>query len=271
MRYARSRWAVVVAGLVLAVPFVGGDAAAGGSSSHGVILANNLNSAWSIEHSRIGADFDLLGTPVFARGVARRSMGTIDDETVLLMPFDDFFGKDPTQGTVSVWLKKRMVASIPYETPLNGVFGMQPYEFQDAWCIDNPLKNPDPRSDSCTNYAINGQWGDGVSGPAGLYMEIVDRDGNYHQIVDSAFNTAAVPVGKWVHVKFVWDLDGICGGHDVMRITRNGKIVARSTEHIAGILDLPTPVAFGGSHATSRFDGPSLLYDELMVFERAMR
>lgn len=271
MRYARSRWVAVVAGLVLAAPFVGGEAAAGGAAGHGVVLANHLNSTWSLEHSRIGADFDVLGTPVFRPGVARRSMGTIDDETVLLMPFDDFFGKDPTQGTVSVWLKKRMVASVPYETPLNGVFGMQPYEFQDQWCAENPLKNPEPRSDSCTNYAINGQWGDGVSGAAGLYFEIVDGDGVYHTIVDSAFNTAAVPVGRWVHVKFVWDLDGICGGHDVMRIIRDGTVVASSTDTIEDILDLPTPVAFGGSHATSRFDGPSLLFDELMVLDRATR
>ncbi len=271
MKYGLARWAAVVAVLVLAVPFGGGDAAAGGVTRPRVVLANHLNSVGSIEHSWKGADFDLIGTPVFRRGVVGRSMGTIDDETVLLMPSKDFFGKDPTQGTVSVWLKKRMVASIPYETPFNGVFGTQPYDTQDQWCAEYPLKNPGPRSDSCTNYAISALWGDGVSGPAGLYMEIVDSEETYHQIVDPAFNTTAVPVGKWVHLKFVWDLGGICGSSDVMRIVRDGKIVARSSEPISSIRELPTPVAFGGSHATYRFDGPSLLYDELVVYQRAMR
>lgn len=271
MKDSRARWAAVLALVVLAVPLGGGDAAAGSATGRRVVLANHLASEWSIEHSTIGADFDLLGTPVFRRGVVGRSMGTIDDETVLLMPFEDFFGEDPTQGTVSVWLKKRMVAAIPYETPLNGVFGTQPYDTQDMWCLDNPLKNPEPRSDSCTNYAISGLWGDGLTGPAGLSMEIVDGEGTPHQIVDGAFNTAAVPVGRWVQVRFVWDLDGICGTTDVMRIVRDGTVVARSSEPISSILDLPTPVAFGGSHATDRFDGPSLLYDELVVFDRAMR
>ena len=80
-----------------------------------------------------------------------------------------------------------------------------------------------------------------------------------------------MPLRTWVHVMFVWDIDGIGTSCDTLRIYRNGAVVARYSEPIGSILDLPTPVAFAGSHATYRQTGPSLLYDELMVFGAALR
>jgi hypothetical protein len=249
-----------------ALPLVGGQAAATTDTMR-PRLWNTFDSVAATADSAIGPDFTVLGDPVHWSGVSGRSIGTVDDETVLLMSARKFFGWDNTEGTVSVFLKKRMVASIPYETPFNGVFGAQPYDFQDAWCA-TALKNPG--SDSCTNYAIAALWGDGLSGPAGLYFQVVDADGVSHVAVDRAFNTTKVPVRTWVHVKFVWDLDGIGCSPDRLRIYRDGRIVARYSEPIDSVLSLPTPVAFAGSHATYRNTGPSLMYDELMVFDRAL-
>ena len=267
----RLRAFVVAISVALAVPLLGGGSAvAGGAPEPRVVLANHLNGPWSTTHSFVGADFDVIGTPVYRPGVLGRSIGVVDDESLLLMSSDDFFGADRSQGTVSVWLKKNMVSSVPYVTPLAGVFGEQPYDFQDAWCSSAAVHNPAPRADSCTNYGLTAAWGDGVSGPAGLFMVINDSSGTPHRAVDPAFNTSAVPVGRWVKVTFVWDLDGIRGSADTMRIYRGCRLVASYAAPIPDIVDLPTPVSFAGSHATDRLDRPALLLDELVVLDRAV-
>lgn len=268
---SRLRALVIVSAIALAAPLTGaGSAVAGGAPEQRVVLANHLNGTWSVTHSAVGAGFEIVGTPVFRPGVLGRSIGVVDDESLLLMSSDDFFGADRSQGTVSVWLKKTMVSSVPYVTPLAGVFGEQPYDFQDAWCLGAAVHNPAPRADSCTNYGLSAAWGDGVSGPAGLFLVINDSSGTPHRAVDPAFNTSAVPVGRWVKVTFVWDLDGIRGSADTMRIYRGCRLVASNADPIPDIVELPTPVAFAGSHATGRLDRPALLLDELVVLDRAV-
>jgi hypothetical protein len=263
MRVRRLRGALLGLGVVVLLVGQSVGAVAGPQ----VVLWNHLNGPWSVRHSVVGEDFRILGSPVFRDGVSGRAIGVVDDESLLLMPRGDFFGESASQGTVSLFLKKRMPRSVPYQTPLAGVFGAQPYDFQDAWCQDAP-KNPG--SDSCTNYAVAALWGDGLSGPAGLYLQVVESDGTVHQIVDRAFNTKGVPVGTWIQATFVWDIDGIGRSADTMRIYRNGGPVASTTEPIADVVDLPTPVAFAGGHAASRLDGPALLMDELIVLDRAV-
>lgn len=251
---------LAVLALLLAQP-------AGAADGPTVVLWNRLNNRWSVQHSVVGADFQILGTPVFRAGASGKAIGAMDDESLLLMPSRQFFGADKTQGTVSVFLQKKMVASIPYETPYAGIFGAQAYDFQDAWC-QSAVKNPG--SDSCTNYGVEALWGDGVSGPAGLYLSVVDSAGTWHQAIDGAFNTTAVPVGTWVNVQFVWDIRGINGTRDTIRIYRDGKVVARYSKPIADVIELPTPVAVAGMHAAYRLNRPALLVDELMVFDRAV-
>jgi hypothetical protein len=271
---------VVVAGLVALAVTVGsapgGAAASGDAGVHeratgarSVVVWNHLDGPWSVRHSVVGAGFDVVGTPVFRRGKWGRSVGLADDESLLLMSQRNFFGADRRQGTVSMFVKKRMVASVPYVTPFVGVFGQKPYDFQTEWCATNPLKNPN--GVSCTNYAIGALWGDGLSGPAGLYFEVHDADDvTVHRAVDPAFNTTAVPAFRWVHLLFVWDLDGIKGSADRMRLYRDGRLVARNTDPIDGVLSLPTPVSLDGTHATSRLTGPALLVDEVAVLHRAV-
>jgi hypothetical protein len=236
-------------------------------AAHGptVVLWNHLNNRWSVQHSVVGADFHIVGMPVFRKGVSGKAIGVIDDESLLLMPAQKFFGADKTQGTVSVFLQKRMVASVPYETPFNGIFGTQPYDFQDAWCQN-------PSGEKCTNAAISAVWGSGSGSldPSGLWLQVIDTAGTVHQAVDPAFNTRAVPVGVWVHAQFVWDIRGIKGTRDTIRIYRDGKVVARYSQPIPDVLDLPTPVAVAGSHAAYRLNRPALLMDELRVFDRAV-
>lgn len=266
----RRRALVVVIAAALAAPLMGGAAVAGGGSPPQVVLANHLNGPWSVAHSAVGAGFDTIGIPVFRPGVIGRSIGAPDDESLLTMPAADFFGADRRQGTVTVWLKKNMVSSVPYVTPLAGIFGDHPYDFQTAWCAASPVHNPAPRADSCTNYGVTALWGDGVSGLAGLFMVITESNGTRHELADPVFNTSAVPVGRWVKVSFVWELDGIRGTADTMRIYRGCRLVASYANPIADIVELPTPVAFAGSHATSRLDKPALLLDELVVLDKAV-
>jgi hypothetical protein len=79
-----------------------------------------------------------------------------------------------------------------------------------------------------------------------------------------------VPVGTWVHAQFVWDIRGINGTRDTIRIYRDGKVVARYSQPIANVRWLPTPVAVAGMHAANRLNRPALLVDELQVFDRAV-
>jgi len=268
MRPTRVR-ALLVAGMSALALVVGSSVGEAARPARAQIeLWNHLNGTWSVRHSVVGSGFRVVGTPVFRDGLFGRSVGVLDDESVLLMPSSEFFGPDNRQGTVTVLLKKRMVSSVPYETPLPGVFGSQPYDFQDAWCAAEPVKNPG--GDSCTNYAVAAVWGDGVSGPAGLYLQVIDAEGTWHQAVDAGFNTSAVPVGRWVRATFVWDIRGIRGSADTLRIYRDGRLVARHSEPIADVVQLPTPVALAGAHAAYRLSGPALLFDELVVLDRAV-
>jgi len=232
-----------------------------------VLLWNKLDNNLSAMQSLIGAPFQVVGTPVWRKGVGGKAIGTLDDNSLLLMPAKDFFGDEKREGTVSVFLKKGKETLVPYKSPLPCIFGGQLYDFQTKWCQDAPLKNPDG---TCTNLAITGCWGDGESLPSGLVLLFIDSDETHHIAVDTAFNTAAVPVGQWVHIMFVWDIRGIKGSADTLRIYRDGKLVGKYSAPIKNPISLPTPVAVAGNHAAYRNDGPILLCDEIMVFNRAV-
>jgi hypothetical protein len=217
-----------------------------------VILWNKLDSSASAGRSLVGDSFQTVGTPVYRAGVTGKAIGVLDDQSSLLMSAEGFFGDEPREGTVSLFLRKGMIAVVPYQTPLPGLFGGHPY-------------GPDRYN------AITAWWGDGVTGPSGLNFVLTDSASNTHYATDAAFNTAAIPVTKWVHMLFVWDIRGIRGSTDTLRIYRDGVLVGRCSEPVADLIPSSLPVAFAGSHATSRLPStPALLYDEIMVFDRAI-
>ena len=234
-----------------------------------LVVWDHFSGPKSAQQTAVGPNFEMVGSPVFRWRDGVAAMGVLDDNSLLLMPAEDFFGADRTQGTVSVAVMKKMPRSIAYRTPLPSIFGNQAYDFQTTWCRDGTrIQAPDGK---CTNPAIQALWVDAENYPSGgLRFAIIDSTNAQHVVFDPGFNTDAVPVNRWVRIMFVWDVDGIGGGSDTMRIYRNDRVVGRYSQPIPGILDLPTPVAIAGSHAAERFDGPALLFDELTVLDSAI-
>jgi hypothetical protein len=216
------------------------------------VLWNKLDSTSSTANSLVGFAFRKVGNPVFRVGVSGNAIGALNDESRLEMSANAFFGRDQSDGTVSLFLKKGMVASVPYRTPMPSIFGAHAYG---------------PSS----YHELSAGWTDGLSGPSGINFQIIDRNSVPHQAIDAAFNTSAVPVGKWVHMMFVWDLQGIQGSSDRLRIYRDGKLVGRYSQRVPSIRASTAPVTLAGGHATDRLPGKvALLIDEIMVFEEAI-
>jgi hypothetical protein len=165
------------------------------------------------------------------------------------MSEDDFFGLDRRRGAVEFWVAKSIVALAPYSTPKAGLVGYHPYS-------------------SCSGNTIGVSWEDGGDNPAwvGLCFGIT-AGATTHLVADPAFNTAAVPVNTWIHLGFVWDLDGIGGTTDQMRIYRDGSVVAANQDSFNGGVDISTcPVHVLGHHAFSRLGASLLQMDNLKVW-----
>jgi hypothetical protein len=247
-----------VAAVVLALASTPAAIATTATPQNGVVLWNHLGSLRQIGNSVMGPDLSVSDPALvaFPPGVVSGGIATMEGETggggYLWVSPTDFFGSDLTQGTVEVWLQKRIERFVPYETPLVGIFGPQPYDFQGGESSFEP---------------IHAFWSDGLTGGGGLEFGIWDGAQQLHAANDLGWD--AVPVGTWVHVAFVWDLDGIGGTADRMRIYRDGVVVASNADQIASIETSSAPVKLLGHHAYSRFGQPTLYMDELRVWTEA--
>lgn len=260
MRSRILRHGVAIAGLGLILGGMTPTSASGPGDSQGalrgLVLWNHLGNADQIADSVVGAGFSVTPGVVRVDGYRGKATATTGGETggggYLWMPPDEFFAADPSSGTVEMWLQKHIQRFDPYTTPLIGIFGPQPYDFQGGESSYEP---------------IHAFWSDGLTGKGGLEFGIWATDGNLYAVNDLGWD--AVPVGKWVHVAFVWDLEGIGGTQDTLRIYRNGALVASSAASIPGIQDSDARVKLLGHHAYHRFGQPTLSMDEIRVWDHA--
>ena len=210
----------------------------------GLLVWNHLGTPTQLDNSEAGESVVPVKEVRHPAGVRGRGATSIGDASFLRVSQRGFFGADRTQGTVEIYLQKRMPVSVPFETPLPGVFGIRPYGGQ--W------------------GPIDAYWSDGYTGHGGLQFEIRDAEGVTHAANDLGWDQ--VPVRTWVHVMFVWDLHGILGSHDSLRIFRDGKLVATNTDHITSIDVAKKPVEILANHAYGRLGKPALIGDELVVW-----
>lgn len=217
----------------------------GATSVNGLVLWNHLGSSWQLQHSVAGAALTQVGTVWHPAGVRGKAATSIGDQSYLSVSQRGFFGADRNQGTVEIFLQKRMPVSVPFETPLPAVFGVRPYDGE-AW------------------GPIDAYWSDGFTGDGGLQFEITDVSGVTHKANDLGWD--AVRVGRWVHVMFVWDINGIRGTADRLRIYREGQLVATNTDTITAIRTADGPVKVLANHAYDRLGKPALIGDELLVW-----
>ncbi|HUV90747.1 MAG TPA: LamG-like jellyroll fold domain-containing protein [Anaerolineae bacterium] len=221
----------------------------------GLVLWNRLGSEEEVLHSAFGPGFGTREGVLYVDGEYGGALATTGGENggggYLTMSPDDFFPADKTQGTVEAWFQKRTDVFIPFESPLVGVFGWQPYG-------DFPTRS---------YQAIIAYWTDGFTGWGGLEFTITESDQVWHRANDLGWDD--VPVGQWVHVAFVWDLAGIDGTQDRMRIYRDGVLVGTNSDPIPGIREDTAEVRILGHHAYSRFGQPTLYLDNLKVWDYA--
>lgn len=260
MAAAKFRVVVVAASLVLAGGGLGAPASSAveGSSGPGIVVWNHLGSPRQVANSVMGADFQATEGVVYVRGVVDGGIATTGGEVggggYLTMAPSDFIGPDPTQGTVEVWLQKRIQRFLPFETPLVGIFGWQPYD-------------SGPWFGSGSYLGIKAFWSDGFTGEGGMQFDILDGALTTHHANDLGWDQ--VPVGRWTHVAFVWDLSGIDGTGDRMRIYRDGQLVAANDDEFTGVHEMDAPVKVLGHHAYSRFGEPTVYMDEIRVWSYA--
>ena len=227
------------------------------AQSGNVVLWNKLGSITEVINSEVGTEFginsDSQGGVLYVPGKFGNALATTGGENggggYLKMSPDQFFPPDKTKGTVSAWIQKRIQKVVPFQTPLLGVFGVQPYD-----------------GDASYN-SILAYWSDGFTGYGGLQFEIRDAAGITHAANDLGWDV--VKVGTWVHMAFVWDLSGIEGSSDRLRIYRDGQLVAKNSTAFSGVFKNNKPVKILGHHAYSRFSQPTAYLDNLVVYDYA--
>ncbi|HEY9825517.1 MAG TPA: hypothetical protein V6D19_08725 [Stenomitos sp.] len=240
--------------------------------SSNLLLFNRLESLRQVQNSVVGPDFKVHAPGpskiYFVPGIRGKALATTggspdssDGGAYLTINYKDFFGKDITQGEVSLWLKKTIEKTIPYRTPIVGIFGTQPYGSQ------GPTGNEGYVSISAT-------WNDGLSGKEGINFSITQNTSK-HEIItinDPDWNSSVIPINQWYHYRFVWNIKGIQGGTEKMQLWRNDLKIANYTGTIQGIAPpnystyTSDEVRILGNHHLDRHGNRPILYlDELQV------
>jgi YVTN family beta-propeller protein len=218
-----------------------------------LVLWNKLGSEDEVLHSAYGPGFGtrpgVLFVPGRFGGALATEGGENGDGGYLTMSPDLFYPADRTRGTVEGWIQKRIQRFIAYQTPLVGIFGAQPYD------------------DLSSNLTIIAYWSDGVTGGGGLHFQVRDKDNVIRPANDVAWDQ--VPMYQWVHVAFVWDVGGIGGTQDRLRIYRDGVLVAANQDDFATVRQDSRIVKILGHHAYSRFGQPTAYLDNLKVWNYA--
>lgn len=167
-----------------------------------ILLWNTLDSPEAIADSEKGPGGTLVGSSFafepgqFGNGYVRKSTGNNWVEFPRSIP-----EQLRSDGTVELWINPKVPKPVPFKY---GAFGL----------LNGPYSPYD------TGFRL--YWGDGVSGN-GLVADntIVSTPNEPRQFVA----TPGVPF----HVALAWDVGGIDGSADTIRVYRNGKVVNSTT------------------------------------------
>ncbi|MBN8510093.1 MAG: hypothetical protein J0L57_15965 [Burkholderiales bacterium] len=167
-----------------------------------ILLWNTLDSPEAIADSEKGPRGKVVGASFafeaaqFGNGYVRKATGNNWVEFPRSIP-----EQLRSEGTVELWINPKVPKPVPYQY---GAFGL----------LNGPYSPYD------TGFRL--YWGDGVSGN-GLVADntIVSTPNESRQFVA----TPGVPF----HVALTWDVGGIDGSADTIRVYRNGKVVNSTT------------------------------------------
>lgn len=184
-----------------------------GLTSNGLVLWNKLGSDYEVLHSEVGANGKVIGTShayepaQHGDGYVRKATG----QNYVQFP-GSVLNHLAYRGTIELWINPKVPKPVPYKYGVFGLIGA-PYGHGGV---------PSARN-------IHLIWGDTVSGQ-GLQGRVgfEDMDGSYAVTPQEPTQFVAT-VGVPFHAAISWDLDGIDGTDDTVRVYRNGIIVG-STE-----------------------------------------
>lgn len=179
------------------------------------VLWNTLDSIDEVLNSRIGPDVIVRGPNV---GFAEAQHGTgfvrTARDTHLEIPSSVLHGLEDA-GTIEMWINPLVSAPKPYEY---GIFGLAGRPYSWAWAVPTVPETPN----------IELVWGDGVSARGlrgGVGFDSTPGLDVFTRVESTQF--VAAP-GVPFHVALVWDVTGIDGSADTLRVYRDGAAVGAS-------------------------------------------
>jgi hypothetical protein len=184
------------------------------SQAGGLVLWNKLGSDEEVLHSAVGADGTVVGTAYayepgkFGNGYVRKAAG--DNYVEFPASVADRLRR---QGAIEEWINPKTPHPQPFSHGVYGLVGT-PY----GWAF-----LPSHASDGGVVLG----WGDGVTFGGGFGAQI-KFDGHVAQAIEATSFTATP--GKPFHVAVAWDIGGIDGTADTIRIYRDGALVARGAQ-----------------------------------------
>lgn len=202
------------------------------------VLWNRLGSDQEVLNSEIGPNGTLLGTD-YAYEPGQHGNGYVRTSNLHgeAVQFPGSVLHDlSSRGTVELWINPKVPNPVPFQY---GFFAL----------VGRPVSGPTAPDNRGNVYLF---WGDGVTGQ-GFYGGI-RFDGLHARTPDEATQFVAVP-GVPVHAAISWDIDGIDGSADTVRVYRDGALVGATSDlwNPAG-MDLEDSFLLGSSPDAGGFD-----------------
>jgi hypothetical protein len=181
-------------------------------SESGLVLWNKLDSDLEVANSEIGQNGYIVGSnyafepAMHGNGYVRKATGA----NYIRFPHNTIANLNQ-RGSIELWVNPKAPKPIPYEYGIYGFVGT-PYH----WAFGVP------RSEN-----ISLVWGDTVSG-TGIIGKL-----NFSGITTSTPDEPSqfiATVGVPFHVAMSWDIEGIEGTTDKIRVYRDGEVVGSTTQ-----------------------------------------
>ncbi len=227
---------LAAAGLLLlsSTPSIGGS----------VLLWNKLGSNAEIENSEIGPDGVVIGGSYafeagkFGNGYIRKATGS----NYVRFPVA-VLNQVRERGTATIWVNPKVQWPVAYQY---GLFGL----INGAYVA---------------NGSIALMWGDTVSGGSDLNGSL-DFGTNASALSYGLPRFAATP-GTPFHAALVWDINGIEGTDDTVRVYRDGALITRTNAHWTPTGTLRPDLIVGASPDSGGYD--KYVVDNLVLYDYA--
>lgn len=175
------------------------------------VLWNKLDSKFTVLNSAVGPDGEIIGEDgdfedaMHGYGYVRKALG----DNYIQFPSSVIHNLS-FRGTVELWINPKVPQPIPYQY---GFFVL----------VGQPASGPTAPNNRGNVYLY---WGDTVTG-TGLYGG-VRFDSALAETPSEPSQFVATP-GVPFHAAIAWDIDGIDGTSDTVRVYRNGAVVGSTS------------------------------------------